>query len=74
MLIADTGLTIFNQPIHSHLVEFEKRLEDRITKVNQSISSGKNEHLQIKNGVHIPDGHYLILVTQNLLITHSTIH
>ncbi|MEC0665330.1 hypothetical protein P8864_05170 [Priestia flexa] len=48
MLIADTGLTIFNQPIHSHLVELEKRLEDRITKVNQSISSGKNEHLQIK--------------------------
>lgn len=47
-LIADTGLTIFNQPIHSHLVELEKRLEDRITEVNRSISSGENEHLQIK--------------------------
>lgn len=33
-LIADTGLTIFNQPIHSHLVEIEGKLEERITEVN----------------------------------------
>lgn len=54
MLIADTGLTIFNQPIHSHLVELEKRLEDRITKVNQSISSGKMSIFKSKTGFTYP--------------------
>ena len=47
-LITDTGLTVLNQPIHNHLVELEHQLETRITEVNQRISSGNNEHFQIK--------------------------
>jgi TnpA family transposase len=47
-LITDTGLTVLNQPIHNHLVELEHQLENRITEVNQRISSGNNEHFQIK--------------------------
>ncbi|MBU3190179.1 hypothetical protein K9O30_14170 [Clostridium bowmanii] len=48
-LITDTGLTVLNQPIHSHLVELEHQLETRITEVNQRILLGNNEHFQIKN-------------------------
>jgi TnpA family transposase len=47
-LITDTGLTVLNQPIHNHLVELEHQLETKITEVNQRISSGNNEHFQIK--------------------------
>jgi hypothetical protein len=37
----------------AHLEELKQRLEDRIIKVYQSISSGENEHLQIKKrGLH----------------------
>nr|WP_237446653.1 hypothetical protein [Shimazuella alba] len=65
--IADMGLTNFNQSIHSHLAELEEKLESRIAEVNENISSGKNEHLQIKKGVNTPVGHYLILGMQSLL-------
>jgi len=47
-LIADSGLTILKQPIHSHLVELKHRLETRIKEVNQRILLGKNDHFQIK--------------------------
>ncbi len=47
-LIDDFGLTIFQQPIQNHLFDLEKQLEARLIEVNQNISSGKNEHLQIK--------------------------
>ncbi|HEY8803638.1 MAG TPA: Tn3 family transposase, partial [Clostridium sp.] len=47
-LTTDTGLTVLNQPIHNHLVKLEHQLETRITEVNERISSGNNEHFQIK--------------------------
>jgi hypothetical protein len=47
-LIDDFGLTLFHQPIQNHLFDLEKQLESRLIEINQSISSGKNEHLQIK--------------------------
>jgi TnpA family transposase len=47
-LIAATGLTILNQPIHEHLASLEQRLEERLAAVNQRIVSGENEHFQIK--------------------------
>ena len=47
-LIAETGLTILNQPIQEHLAELEQRLEARITDVNQRIATGENEHIEIK--------------------------
>ena len=48
MLIADTGLAILNQPIQEHLAQLEQKLEERITRVNQRIDSGENEHFQVK--------------------------
>ncbi|MEX5523157.1 Tn3 family transposase [Bacillus cereus] len=47
-LLAENGLTIFNQPIQVHLAELEKELETRITKVNHHIASGENKYIQIK--------------------------
>lgn len=47
-LISDVGVTIFNQPIHSHLAELEQQLEGRIIKVNQRIASGENQHIKVK--------------------------
>lgn len=47
-LLADANLTTFYQPIHEHLAELEQKLETRLTKVNQCIVSGENEHSQIK--------------------------
>lgn len=47
-LIADVGLTVFNQSIHSHLAELEQKLEDRIIKINQRIASGENKHIEVK--------------------------
>ena len=45
---ADTGLAALKQPIKEHLAALEQMLEERITKVNQRIISGENEHFQIK--------------------------
>ncbi len=47
-LIADTGLTILEQPIHDHLASLQQMLEERIISVNQRIASGENEYFQIK--------------------------
>jgi len=47
-LIASTGLTILKQPIADHIASLQQMLEDRITSVNQRITSGLNEHFQIK--------------------------
>jgi hypothetical protein len=47
-LISETGLTLLNQPVGEHLAELEQTLENRITEVNQRITSGENRHFQIK--------------------------
>jgi len=47
-LITNTGLSILKQPIRDHLSMLEQTLENRIAEVNQRITSGLNEHLQIK--------------------------
>jgi hypothetical protein len=47
-LLADAGLSLFNQPIQEHLAELEKELEARIIEVNQRIESGENKHIQVK--------------------------
>ena len=53
-LIVNTGLTILNQPIQEHLAMLEQKLESRIAEVNQRISNGLNEHVQIKKrGQHV---------------------
>ncbi|HAM49962.1 MAG TPA: hypothetical protein DCP92_04445 [Nitrospiraceae bacterium] len=46
-LIAETGLMILNQPIRDHLSSLSELLENRITEVNERVSSGKNEYRQI---------------------------
>ncbi len=48
-LLTETGLTILKQSGHEHLAMLEQLLEERITAVNQRISSGENEHVQLKN-------------------------
>ena len=47
-LIADTGLSILNQPIKDHLATLEQMLETRIAEVNRRIDKGLNKHFQIK--------------------------
>lgn len=47
-LIAQTGLTILNQPIKEHLLVLEQKLEARLVEVNQRISSSENTHFHIK--------------------------
>lgn len=47
-LIDELGLHILNKPIEEHLEELEMKLENRINEVNKRISSGENEHFQIK--------------------------
>jgi TnpA family transposase len=47
-LIANTGLPILKLSVSEHLKSLEKLLEDRLRVVNQRISSGQNEHIQIK--------------------------
>lgn len=52
-LIADVGLSIFNQPIQHHLAELEQRLETKIKEINERIASGENQHIQVKKrGLH----------------------
>jgi len=53
-LIAETGLTILNQPIKEHLLALEQKLESRLVEVNERISSKENTHFNIKKrGSHI---------------------
>lgn len=47
-LIAATGLATLKQPIQAHLADLEQQLEDRLTRVNQRLSAGKNEHFELK--------------------------
>lgn len=47
-LIADVGVPIFNQPIHIHLKDLEQKLEDRIMKINDRITSGENKYIEVK--------------------------
>ena len=47
-LIADTGLSILNQPIKEHLAMLEQMLEARIAEVNRRIAKGLNKHVKIK--------------------------
>jgi hypothetical protein len=47
-LINDTGLPLLKQPIEEHLAELEERLEARLIEVNQRITSGDNDHFEIK--------------------------
>lgn len=47
-LIEESGLTALNQPVSKHLSELKRRLENRITEVNQRIADGENEHFQVK--------------------------
>ncbi|GGK08838.1 hypothetical protein GCM10007063_34110 [Lentibacillus kapialis] len=51
-LLADAGLITFRHPIHEHLAELKQQLEGRLTKVNQRIASGENEHVHKKRGRH----------------------
>lgn len=48
-LIAQTGLTLLNQPITEHLEELKTQLEERIVSVNANISAGKNSYFHIKS-------------------------
>lgn len=50
-LMADVGLTTFQQPIRDHLGQLEQKLEARMTEVNYRIASGENEHIK-KRGAH----------------------
>lgn len=53
-LIAQTGLTILNEPIREHLLALEQKLEARLVEVNERISSNENTHFHIKKrGSHI---------------------
>lgn len=47
-LIEQTGLTSLKQPIREHLAELEERLEKRLIEVNAHLTSGENEHFEIK--------------------------
>ena len=47
-LISATGLVTLKQPIQEHLAELEQQLEDQLTRVNQRLSAGENEHFELK--------------------------
>ena len=47
-LIVETGLHLLQQPIETHLAELKDLLETRITEVNRRISTGENEHFNLK--------------------------
>ena len=47
-LIEQTGLKSLKQPIREHLAELEDCLEKRLIGVNAHITSGENEHFEIK--------------------------
>lgn len=49
-LIAQTGLTMLEQPIEAHLESLKGELEYRLAEVNARIASGQNEYIQIKPG------------------------
>ncbi len=47
-MIAKSDLAILKQPISDQLATLEQKLEERIDSVNGRISSGLNEHLEVK--------------------------
>ena len=53
-LIAETGLSLLQQPIREHLAELEERLEGRIAEVNRRIAARENEYFEcIRHGRHV---------------------
>jgi len=47
-LITATGLTILKQPIQDYLMALEQTLETRLSEVNQRLSTGENQHFEVK--------------------------
>lgn len=47
-LIARTGLPILNQKVEAHLADLKDALETQLEQVNQRITAGENEHINIK--------------------------
>lgn len=47
-LISATGLATLKQPIQEHLADLEQQLEGRLARVNQRLSTGENEHFELK--------------------------
>lgn len=47
-LMLGNNLSILTYPIKEHLISLEKTLEERIIEVNRRITTGENEHFQIK--------------------------
>ncbi len=51
-LIDKAGLPILTQAIDEHLTDLSNLLEMRLAQVNQRISSGENEHIEVKKSGH----------------------
>jgi TnpA family transposase len=49
-LIAETGLTILQQPVEDLLASLEEQLEFSIVEVNQRIAMGENKYVKMKPG------------------------
>ncbi|MEM6867800.1 MAG: Tn3 family transposase [Cyanobacteria bacterium J06629_19] len=47
-LIEQTGLSVLQQPIQDHLDDLKAQLEARIVGVNERLSTGNNEHFEVK--------------------------
>ena len=49
-LIAETGLTILQQPVEDLLASLEQQFELLLVEVNQRIAAGENKHIKMKPG------------------------
>lgn len=61
-LLIDTGLSLLRQPIQEHLAALEHRLETHLAEVNQRITSGENEYVQLNS--RSPQGRWTLQYPQ----------
>ena len=48
-LIEETGMSVLEQPIESHLAALEEHLEEQIAEVNRRIATGENDYIKVNN-------------------------
>ena len=47
-LIREAGLSVLEKPMAEHLAELKQQLEQRLAKVNQRITDGENQHIEVR--------------------------
>ena len=47
-LIREAGLSVLEKPMAEHLAELKQQLEQRLANVNQRITDGENQHIEVR--------------------------